>query len=498
MRRTTKNRLSGAVSVVFIGLLSRLYFLGRSVIFRAMQNLVRGWFCSVICLLALTFSCGRVSAADTLNWNTNKDSVSANIESLPVLQVLKAVAQYTGWKVYLEPNLSRTVSTKFKDLSTGEALRMLLGDLNFAIVPETNGPNHLYVFRTSMGSAIQLISPSALVSTKKRSGVIPNELIVTMKPGAKIDGLDCLADAHVTGRLNGLNVYRVQFDNADDANIARDCLSKNPSVASVDSNYSMEPPNTPVGVGNASPQFNLNPKANNGNCQIVVGLIDTHVQALGQGLDQFVLPAISVAGSATPSAQPTHGTIMGWTIMRALSGKTGGTTSVKILPVDVYGPNETTSTFDVANGIYQAVNGGANVINLSLGGGGDAPFLETLIQNAESQGVVFFAAAGNQPVTTPFYPAAYPGVEAVTASSAPGQVADYANHGSFVSLMLPGTSIMPYGGESWVSEGTSDATAYATGIAAGMADSHHDCPQTVIPTMQSNFGVNFGSGGSGN
>jgi hypothetical protein len=447
--------------------------------------------------LGLIYSCDNASAADTLTWNTNKDVVSANIQSLPVIRVLGAVADFTGWKIYLEPNLSRTVSTKFKDLSTGEALRMLLGDLNFAIVPQTNGPNHLYVFRTSIGNATHLISPSSLVSTKARSGIIPNELVVTLKPGAKIDGLDCLADAHITGRLDTFHVYRVQFNDAESAKAARDCLAKNSSVASVDSNYSMEPPNMPVGVGNASPQFNLNPKANNGNCQIVIGLIDTHVQTLGQGLDQFLLPAISVAGNAPLASELTHGTAMAKTIYYALSTKTSGSTAVKMLPVDVYGANESTSTFDVANGIYQAVNGGANVINLSLGGGGNAPFLQTLIQNAQSQGVVFFAAAGNQPVTTPTYPAAYPGVEAVTASSAPGQLADYADHGSFVSLMLPGTSIVPFDGQSWAVTGTSTATAYATGIAAGLADSHNGCPQTVIPTMQSNFGVSFGDGGSG-
>lgn len=449
---------------------------------------------SAACLLALTFSCAKVSAADTLNWNTNKDIVSANIESLPVLPVLAAVANNTGWKIYLEPNTSRTVSTKFKDLSTGEALRMLLGDLNFAIVPQTNGPNRLYVFRTSIGNATHLISPSQLVSTKARSGVIPNELIVTMKPGAKIDGLDCLSDAHITGRLDAYHVYRVQFQDAESAQTARNCLSKNDSVASVDSNYSMEPPDLPAGVINQSPQFNLTPKANDGNCQIVIGLVDTAVQPVGQGLDQFLLPSISVAGNPTSGTQLTHGTAMLEGMMQQIQSVTGGKTSVKVLPVDVYGPNENTSTFDVANGIVQAVNGGANIVNLSLGGGGDTPFLQTLIQNAEKDGVVFFAAAGNQPVTTPFYPAAYPGVEAVTASSASGQVADYADHGSFVSLMLPGTDVVPYGGQSWAVTGTSTATAFASGIAAGLADSHHACPQTVIPTMQSDYGVSFGTG----
>lgn len=460
-----------------------------------MRNVLPRWLCAATCLLVLAFSCGKVSAADTLTWNTNKNLVSANIQSLPVLRVLAAVGNYTGWQIFLEPNTTRDVSTKFQNLPTGEALQMLLGTLNFAIVPQTNGPNRLYVFRTAMDNARQLVRPSALFSTKTRSGIIPNELIVTLKPGAKIDGVDCLTDAHVTGRIDALNVYRVQFKDADAAQSARDCLSKNPNVLSVESNYSMEPPDMPLAAFSAAPQFNLTPKANNGNCQIVVGLVDTAVEPLGQGLDQFLSPSISVAGNPIPTTQLTHGTAMAETILYHLQLATGGKTSVKIQPVDVYGPNATTSTFDVANGIYQAINNAnANVINLSLGGAGDSALLQSLIQNAESQGVVFFAAAGNQPVTTPFYPAAYPGVEAVTASSAPGQLADYADYGSFVSLMLPGTDVVPYGGESWSVTGTSTATATASGIAAGLADSRHACPQTVVSTMQSDYGVDFSGG----
>jgi len=82
----------------------------------------------------------------------------------------------------------------------------------------------------------------------------------------------------------------------------------------------------------------------------------------------------------------------------------------------------------------------------------------------------------------------------VTAGTGPGQVADYANRGSFVDLMLPGTSIVPYDGQSWAVTGTSTSTAFATGVAAGLADSGHNCPSQVIPTLQSKFGVSLGGG----
>ena len=60
---------------------------------------------------------------------------------------------------------------------------------------------------------------------------------------------------------------------------------------------------------------------------------------------------------------------MAWTIVQAAGG------DVRILPVDVYGGNEMTTTFAVAEGIYRAVNAGANPINLSLTSAGDSAFL---------------------------------------------------------------------------------------------------------------------------
>jgi len=455
-----------------------------------MQNCFRRWGGLAVLALAVLGSMVAADANEVLNWNTNRNIVSADIQSLPVERLLGGIARHTGWQIFLEPKVSHTVSTKFNDLSSGQALRMLLGDLNFALVPQTNGPTHLYVFRTSMGNATRIIHPEDLVSKVSKSGKIPNELVVTMKPGAKIDGLDCVQNAHVIGKIEALNTYRVQFKDEAAATSARDCLAKNSDVASVESNFSMEQPDLPAAVGNASPEFNLTQKPNDGNCQVIIGLIDTSVGSLGNNLDKFVNKPISVAGDPLPDSQLTHGTAMADTILRGIQANSPNGTSVKVQPVDVYGPNETTSTFDVANGIYQAIQTyNANVVNLSLGGTGDSPFLHKLIQDGVKQGVVFFAAAGNQPVTTPTYPAAYPEVEAVTAGNGPGQVADYANRGSFVDLMLPGTSIVPFDGQSWAVTGTSTSTAYASGIAAGLADSSHNCPGGVVSQVQSKFGV---------
>jgi hypothetical protein len=430
-------------------------------------------------------------AADMLNWETNRNRVSADIKASELLPLLERIAAVTRWHVFVEPDTTRSVSAKFSNLSPGDALHLLLGDLNFALVPQTNASPKLFVFHTVMKNATQLVRPIDAAEGRAKGKVIPNELIVRLKPGAKIEELARALGAKVIGRIDNLNAYRLQFEDPAAADAARQQLAANPDVASVDSNYSIDRPAVPVGAQGSSlpppPQLQLKPPPSNG--RVIVGLVDTALQPLGNGLDSFLLNPISVAGVAQldPSA-PSHGTAMAETILRSLAGATQGSSSVQILPVDVYGPSPTTSTFDVANGIAQAVNRGANPINLSLGSTGDSPFLDSVIQDGTSKGIMFIAAAGNQPVTAPFYPAASPGVLAVTAIDN-GQLASYANRGSFVALGAPGTSLVYYQSQPWVVQGTSASAAYISGVAAGNLETTHDTPAQAQAYLQNHFGV---------
>jgi subtilisin family serine protease len=134
--------------------------------------------------------------------------------------------------------------------------------------------------------------------------------------------------------------------------------------------------------------------------------------------------------------------------------------------VDVYGKNPQTTSFDVISGVYKALNAGANVINMSLGGDAESPLLQKLIEDAHRQGVIFVGAAGNQPTTNPTFPAAYPEVIAVTAGDRKGNIAAYANRGDFVDVIAPGTSLVDFNDQTYLITGTSAATAYISGAVA--------------------------------
>lgn len=431
-------------------------------------------------LLAIWLTAAGATAADSLRWHAEKGELDADLNNAPLIPTLEDLAHKTGWHIYLEPTPGKTFTTKFTGKPRGQAMHILIGDMNYAFVPEQNGPTKLFIFQTSRDAATYEIKAPETTTNAPVVGKVPNQLIVKLKPGAKIEDIARKLGAKVKGRIGDLNAYLLEFDNPEAVESARTELASNEDVESTDYNYYVDAPPSPQKLDKAPfgpPKLALNPPPLDG--RTVVGLIDTSLQSLSPDLQKFLLQQISVAGEANPSSGPTHGTSMVETLLRALQIATGGNTSVQILPVDVYGPNATTTTFDVANGIVRAVNGGATIINLSLGSDTGSTFLHSVITDVTGRQIVVFGAAGNTPVTTPFYPAAYSEVIAVTASpsllplSGPPKLASYANHGSFVDVIAPGNSIVHYNGQSWLISGTSAASAYAAGMAAGLADSRN-------------------------
>jgi thermitase len=318
-------------------------------------------------------------------------------------------------------------------------------------------------------------------------------LLIKVKPGTDIDALAKSLSAKVVGRDDKMGIYRLQFEDEAATEVALAKLKTNASVESVDYNYIYDVPVVPRAVSSSATgpvSLTLDANSKNDPCHPIVGLIDTGIQSLGSQLDPFIMQSISVTGDSASvnSPSPTHATSMAETILRAVSQQ-GSSSSVRILPVDVYGSSEMATTWNVALGVKAAVDGGATILNMSLGSGADSQILSSIIAQAQATGVIVFAAAGNQPVNTPTYPAAISGVNAVTALGAPGQIASYANYGSFVNMALPGASVVYLNGQAYVVQGTSPATAYASGVAAGYKGINCDSWAQIQRLMQQKFPV---------
>jgi len=428
-----------------------------------------------LCAFVLGWPARLQAESPNVRFDVGSQRLSVELDDQPLIDVLGRLATSTGWHIFVEPDSNPEITTTFTDLPTGRALQILLGTLNYALIRETDGPSRLYVFSTSRANATQRIEAAPQVLIRR----VGNELIVMVKPGTNIEALAAGLGAKVVGQLGDKPIYRLRFENQEAADAAEAALTSNDSVTGVDHNYEVDRPRSPQSASGApaSPvQLALKPPPADG--QVVIGLVDTAVQSLGTDLDAFLLPSQSVAGQADPSPlEPTHGTSMLDTIFRSLAASSPDGSSVRILPVDIYGPNASTTSFDVVNGIITAVNGGANVISISSGSYGNSPTLTAVVQEVLDLGIPIFGAGGNLPVPDPVYPAAIGGVYAVTAyeNNAP---APYSTTGGFVDLYGPGIVPGNYQGTPYAIRGTSPATAWMSGQAAAYA------AQEGIPTAQ--------------
>ena len=307
-------------------------------------------------LAACLCAAAPVGAADKLVWRTTVDRVDADIDGWTLPQLLERIAEATGWQVFVEPatRLKQPVSVKFNNVPVGEALGRMLGELSFALLPQPKAPAKLFVFRTSVGDATQAVKPREVPKAKP----IPDELVLLRKPGSKESAEDLAKrlGARITGRLDQFGAYRLKFADEKAAREALAAMNGNADF-DVDFSYSLPRPATadPLAASSALP-FTLKADASAPAGQLVVGLIDTAVQR-NSPFGDLLLTGVSVAGEATPgSTGPTHGTSMFETVLRGLASTQdkGAATSVRVLPVDVYGSAETTSTFNVQH-ITQAL-----------------------------------------------------------------------------------------------------------------------------------------------
>ncbi|HEX6681793.1 MAG TPA: S8 family serine peptidase [Candidatus Limnocylindrales bacterium] len=202
---------------------------------------------------------------------------------------------------------------------------------------------------------------------------------------------------------------------------------------------------------------------------ITVAIIDTGVDASHPDLAGSVLPGtdLTAAGPGDGRAD-IHGHGTGMASLIAGHGRVKGIApAAKILPVRAGVILEARSD-KITEGITWAVDQGAKVISISLGSAVDDPEQHDAVKAALAADVVVVAAIGNMPeVSSPAYPAAYPGVVAVSAIGRSGEHADNSMIGSQIVIAAPGDVSTAYrNGRYNVAQGTSNATAITAGAVA--------------------------------
>jgi serine protease len=146
-----------------------------------------------------------------------------------------------------------------------------------------------------------------------------------------------------------------------------------------------------------------------------------------------------------------HGTHVAGTIAQDTNntkGVAGIAYEANLMPLKVLSAQGGGTVADISEAIRFAADNGADVINMSLGGGGESQLMQEAIEHAHSKGVVIVAAAGNSDSNAADYPARYRHVIGVSALGATGTKAPYSNFGAEVDISAPGgdTSLGEGGG----------------------------------------------------
>lgn len=246
-----------------------------------------------------------------------------------------------------------------------------------------------------------------------------------------------------------------------------------------------------------------------GNQSVTVAVVDTGVDSshpflsgkiLSNGYDYY-------NNDANPMDDNGHGTHVAGTIVDCTQGL-----NVNILPVKVLGANGRGTVSTVANGIYYAVNAGADVINLSLSapeGSSSQIHIDFAVSEASNQNISVVASSGNDYSDTAYYCPAHRSDVIVTAAidmqhnnmhgfNVRGE--EYgSNYGTSVDVTAPGVdvissvpySINPMGYASYT--GTSMAAPHISAAVAMLKLLYPSAPanqiQSILKSCASDLGV---------
>ena len=243
---------------------------------------------------------------------------------------------------------------------------------------------------------------------------------------------------------------------------------------------------------------------------VVVAVVDTGVDSSHPDLQGQVLKGgvVGDADKVDPHGDGRedndgHGTGMASLIAgkgEDVNSVLGVAPEAKILPVRIAQTSDGAfEPSDVYEGVRWAIDHGAHVVNMSLGGEPttDAPWKKELIEYAETHDVVLIAAAGNtgdgdKQVAEP---AAIPGVVAVSGVKRDGTFWEGSASGPEVVVSAPADNLPMAAPRDLVktgyvlADGTSGATALVSGVAALIRSafpdlSAHDVVNRLIQTVE--------------
>ncbi|WP_254523952.1 S8 family peptidase [Natrinema caseinilyticum] len=215
-----------------------------------------------------------------------------------------------------------------------------------------------------------------------------------------------------------------------------------------------------------------------GDPNVTISVVDQGIQYDHPNLEGTVSDGVSNGGydfvddDGDPyptSESESHGTHVGGIAAGGTDNGTGhaGISNCTLLSARVLSASGGGSLSDIADAIQWSADQGADVINLSLGGGTPTDLMAEACQYAYSNGSLLVAAAGNDYGGSVSYPAAYDSVVAVSSLDESEQLSDFSNVGPEIDLAAPGTKVLS--SVPWDRYDSYSGTSMASPVVAGVA-----------------------------
>lgn len=215
---------------------------------------------------------------------------------------------------------------------------------------------------------------------------------------------------------------------------------------------------------------------------VVVAVLDSGIEGHAQ-FDDIRILSLDLSGGGIDGAGAGHGT----SVASIIAGREGIAPNSELLVVRVLDEEGLGNSFHLAEGIVQAVDSGAQIINMSLGVYYDSPVLRQAVSYADSRGVLMVAAAGNDGYDRMPYPAAYDQVLSVTAIDANERQAVFPNQSESIDFAAPGVAVLTANEDQGTTlfSGTSAAAPFVAGTLASLISGDNALePRAAVDLMQ--------------
>lgn len=318
----------------------------------------------------------------------------------------------------------------------------------------------------------------ALKARAQDPNAVANEMMITFRDKTSRDAFAKRLAGYglqLLGSIDPLNSIRVGYK---DLSKLRDFISDANGAATAEANVWMRVPQEPnvdlKNQGGTTPfekgQQMMNAISAGGDRtgwgqSVKVAVLDTGIMDHPTfGKDQITHYDLVNDGQTFNS----HGTSVASLIAGQNPQAPGVAPAAGIIDIRVANADGYTVSAVLAQGIVEAVNRGAQVLNISLGGYGDSDVLRSALDYAWQRGAVVVAAAGNEGYDQLAVPAAINGVLGVGSVDANGKQASFSNSGQGLGLVAPGVGVV----SAWetdkvaIASGTSQSTGLVTGAVA--------------------------------